>query len=103
VTIAFTLTRHFPAREALVYIAAQLAGATLAALLLLGIWPSQPAGLGATTPSISAGSAFVYELVLTAFLMFETIGARLSSLGVQIGIDTGGRHHAGDAAAAIRA
>ncbi len=50
VTIGFTLTRHFPAREALAYIAAQLAGAALAALLLLAIWPSQPGDLGATTP-----------------------------------------------------
>jgi aquaporin NIP len=70
VTIAFTVTRHFPAREAVAYIAAQLAGASLAALLLLAIWPSQPAGLGATTPSVGAGSAFAYELVMTGFLMF---------------------------------
>jgi MIP family channel proteins len=70
VTLAFTLTRHFPAREALAYIGAQLAGATLAALLLLAVWTDQPAELGATVPSVGAGSAFVYELVLTAFLMF---------------------------------
>src|SRR3979411_1506119 len=36
VTIAFTLTRHFPAREAVAYIGAQLAGATAAALVLWG-------------------------------------------------------------------
>ena len=42
VTLAFTLTRHFPAREALAYIAAQLAGAALAALLLLAVW-TEPA------------------------------------------------------------
>ena len=39
VTLAFTLTRHFPAREAVAYIAAQLAGAILAALVLLAVWP----------------------------------------------------------------
>ena len=33
VTVAFTLTRHFPGREAVAYIAAQLAGATAGALL----------------------------------------------------------------------
>jgi aquaporin NIP len=70
VTIAFTLTRHFPAREAVAYIAAQLAGATLGALLLLSVWTDKPADLGATVPSVGAGSALVYELVLTAFLMF---------------------------------
>jgi glycerol uptake facilitator-like aquaporin len=35
VTVAFTLTRHFPAREALAYIAGQLAGATLASFAIL--------------------------------------------------------------------
>ncbi|HEV2752272.1 MAG TPA: MIP family channel protein, partial [Solirubrobacteraceae bacterium] len=70
VTLAFTLTRHFPPREALTYIAAQLAGATLAALALLAVWPGQPAQLGATVPSVGAGSALAYEVVLTATLMF---------------------------------
>ncbi len=43
VTIAFTLARHFPIRDALAYIAAQLIGATTAALLLLAAWTSKPA------------------------------------------------------------
>jgi glycerol uptake facilitator-like aquaporin len=42
VTIAFTLTRHFSPRDAIAYIAAQLTGATLAALVLLGVWPASP-------------------------------------------------------------
>jgi aquaporin NIP len=70
VTLAFTLTRHFPPREAGAYIGAQLAGAATAALLLLAVWPDQPAALGATVPSVGAGSALVYEVVLTAILMF---------------------------------
>ena len=70
VTLAFTLTRHFPAREAVAYIAAQLAGAVLAALLLLAAWTEQPAELGATVPHVGPGSALVYELVMTAVLMF---------------------------------
>src|SRR2546421_9739223 len=57
VTIAFTLTRHFPAREAVAYIGAQLAGATAAALVLWGVWTDKPAHLGATIPTVSAGSA----------------------------------------------
>ena len=73
VTVAFTLTRHFPAREAAAYVAAQVAGALTAALLLLAIWPDQPAQLGATIPTVGAGSAFVYEVVLTAFLMFVIV------------------------------
>jgi MIP family channel proteins len=70
VTLAFTLTRHFPPREALAYVAGQLAGATAAALVLLAVWPSEPAALGAAVPSVGIGSALVYEAVMTAFLMF---------------------------------
>jgi aquaporin NIP len=70
VTLGFTFARHFPAREAGAYIAAQVTGAVAAALVLLAVWPSQPAALGATVPSVGSGSAFVYELVLSALLMF---------------------------------
>src|ERR671916_480804 len=70
VTVAFTLTRHFPTRDAAAYIAAQLAGGTVAALVLVILWPEQPAELGATIPSVAAWRALVYEGVLTAFLMF---------------------------------
>jgi aquaporin NIP len=97
VTIAFTLTRHFPAREALAYVGAQLVGATLAALALLAVWPSAPAHLGATNPSVGVGSAFVYELVLTSFLMFvimavatdtRAVGAAAAiAIGGVIGLD----------------
>src|SRR5215216_2070416 len=54
VTVAFTLTRHFPPRDAVAYVAAQLLGATLAAVLLLLLWPGAPAELGATSPSVAA-------------------------------------------------
>ncbi|HET9154910.1 MAG TPA: aquaporin [Solirubrobacterales bacterium] len=70
VTVAFALTRHFPRAEAAVYVAAQALGALLAAALLAIAWPSHPAALGTTLPSVGVGSAFVYEVVLTAFLMF---------------------------------
>jgi aquaporin NIP len=70
VTIAFTLSRHFPARDALAYVGAQIAGATAGALALLAVWTDKPAHLGATLPSVGSGSALVYEVILTAFLMF---------------------------------
>ena len=82
VTIAFTLTRHFPARDAVAYIAAQLAGATAAALVLLGVWTSKPAHLGATTPTVAAGSALLYEAILTAFLMFVIMAVATDSRAV---------------------
>jgi MIP family channel proteins len=97
VTIAFTLTRHFSPRDAIAYIGAQLAGATAGALLLLAVWTDKPAHLGATVPSVAAGSAFVYEAVLSAFLMFviiavatdtRAVGAAAAiAIGATVGLD----------------
>jgi MIP family channel proteins len=69
VSLSFFLTRHLPARDLGAYWLAQFAGATVAALLLLVVWPGAPADLGATVPSIAAGRALLLEVVLTAFLM----------------------------------
>src|SRR3954449_8338240 len=82
VTIAFTITRHFPGRDAVAYIAAQLAGATTGALLLLAAWSSKPAELGATVPSVGTGTALLYEIVLTAFLMFVIIAVATDTRAV---------------------
>ena len=82
VTVAFTLTRHFPARDALAYVAAQLAGATAGALLLLAAWSDKPADLGATVPSVGAGTAFLYEAVLTAVLMFVVVAVATDTRAV---------------------
>jgi MIP family channel proteins len=97
VTIAFTLTRHFPAREAAAYVGAQVAGATAAALVLLAVWSDKPAHLGATVPTVGAGSALLYEALLTAFLMFvimavatdtRAVGAAAAiAIGGTIGLD----------------
>lgn len=85
VTIAFTLTRHFPAREAAAYVAAQAAGATAGALALLAVWPDTPAELGATVPSVGTGSALVYEFVLTAILMFVIMAVATDTRAVGAG------------------
>ncbi len=97
VTLSFALTRHFPGREAVAYISAQILGAVLAAVLLLAVWPSQPADLGATAPSVGSGSAVVYEAVMSAFLMFvimavatdtRAVGAAAAiAIGGTIGLD----------------
>src|SRR5437868_5310172 len=57
VTVAFALTRHFPARDAVAYIGAHLAWTAAGQLLLLAAWPSTPPTLGATSPAMSPGSA----------------------------------------------
>jgi aquaporin NIP len=92
VTIAFALARHFPIRDALAYIAAQLIGATTAALLLLAAWTSKPAHLGTTLPSVSSGTALVYEIVLTAFLMFviTAVATDTRAVGAAAAIAIGG-------------
>ncbi len=69
VTFAFALTRHFPWARAVAYWGAQIAGALLAAALIRGSL-GKDAHLGATLPSGSQGQSFVWELVLTFFLMF---------------------------------
>jgi len=85
VTLAFTLTRHFPARDAAVYVGAQLLGALAGAALLLAVWPGEPASLGATVPSVGAGSALVYEAALTAFLMFTIMAVATDTRAVGAG------------------
>jgi MIP family channel proteins len=85
VTLAFSLTRHFPPREAAAYIGAQFAGATAGAFTLLAIWPDKPASLGATVPAIAPGSALVYEAVLTAILMFVIMAVATDSRAVGAG------------------
>jgi MIP family channel proteins len=82
VTIAFTATRHFPPRDAVAYISAQLAGATAGALLLLAVWSAKPAALGATVPSLDAGRALLYEIVLTAVLMFVIVAVATDTRAV---------------------
>jgi aquaporin NIP len=97
VTIAFTLSRHFPGRDAAAYVAAQLAGASAGALALLAVWPDRPGELGATLPTVGVGSALVYEVLLTAFLMFvimavatdtRAVGAAAAiAIGGTVGLD----------------
>jgi MIP family channel proteins len=69
VTFAFALSRHFPWTRAVSYWVAQLLGALTAALILRGSL-GNIADVGATLPSGSQGQAFLWELVLSFFLMF---------------------------------
>src|SRR4051812_5347466 len=69
VTLAFALTRHFPWPRAFAYWGAQLTGALLAAAVLRGSL-GNVADVGATLPSGSDRQSFLWEVVLTAILMF---------------------------------
>jgi aquaporin NIP len=92
VTFAFTLTRHFPRREAISYVTAQLTGAALAGLLLVAVWPAKPGHLGANAIGIGAGSALIVETVLSALLMFVimAVATDTRAVGAAAAIAIGG-------------
>jgi aquaporin NIP len=68
VTFAFALSRHFPWSRVGAYWIAQCTGAIAAALLLRASL-GDVANVGATLPSGSDGQSFLWEVVLTFFLM----------------------------------
>ncbi len=69
VSLAFALGRHFPWSRLTAYWTAQVGGALLAAAILRGSL-GDIANVGATLPSGSDGQSFLWEVVLTFFLMF---------------------------------
>jgi aquaporin NIP len=81
VTFAFALTRHFPWPRAVGYWAAQLLGALTAAALLRASL-GDVAHVGATLPSGSQGQSFLWELVLSAFLMFVILAVATDTRAV---------------------
>jgi aquaporin Z len=75
VSFAFALRGDFPWRRVPGYVAAQFAGAVLATLLLWALVGKHgPAGLTLPGPGISAGTAAVWEAVLTAGLVSTILG-----------------------------
>ena len=81
VTFAFALTRQFPWPRALGYWAAQLAGALSAAALLRASL-GDIAHVGTTLPAGSHGQAFLWELVMSAFLMFVILAVATDTRAV---------------------
>jgi aquaporin NIP len=69
VTFAFALTRHFPWPRLAGYWTAQALAALTAAAILRGSL-GDIADVGATVPSGSQAQSFLWEFVLTFFLMF---------------------------------
>ncbi len=72
VTLAFALTRHFPAREVPFYVGGQVGGAVLGAGILRILFPTS-ATLGTTVPAGDALQSFVLEILLSAVLMYVII------------------------------
>jgi aquaporin Z len=90
VTLGFWAARRFPGREVPGYIASQLAGAFAASALLRVLFPAH-ATLGATLAARGALPAFVFELVLTALLMFVILNVSTGAKerGITAGIAVG--------------
>jgi MIP family channel proteins len=96
VTFAFALSRYFPWSKAVWYWAAQLFGALVAAALLRASL-GNIAHVGATLPSGSQAQSFLWELIMTAFLMFVILAvatdtravgeAAAIAIGATIGLD----------------
>ncbi|HWB22647.1 MAG TPA: aquaporin [Gaiellaceae bacterium] len=81
VTFAFVLTRHFPWQRAVGYWLAQIIGAIAAAAVLRGSL-GNIAHVGATLPSGSQGQSFLWEIVLSAFLMFVVLAVATDTRAV---------------------
>jgi MIP family channel proteins len=90
VTIGFLVTRRIAPLLALLYIVAQLVGATLAGLLLRIIFPEavwQAAQLGTPNlaPGVSFGTGVLLEAVLTFFLLLAVFGTAVDERAPKIG------------------
>jgi MIP family channel proteins len=96
VTFAFAVSRHFPWPRAVAYWGAQFLGALSAALILRGSL-GNIAHVGATLPSGSQAQSFLWELVMSAFLMLVVMAvatdtravgeAAAIAVGATIGMD----------------
>jgi MIP family channel proteins len=91
VTFAFALSRHFPWTRAAAYWGAQLVGAITAAAILRGSL-GDIADVGATLPSGSQAQSFLWELIMSAFLMFVimSVATETRAVGEAAAIAIGG-------------
>ena len=90
VTIAMLVTRRIAPLLGLLYIVAQLVGATLAGLLLRAVFPQavwQAAQLGTPmlAPGVSFGTGVLVEAALTFFLLLAVFGTAVDPRAPKIG------------------
>lgn len=90
VTIGFLVTRRIAPLLGLLYIVAQLVGATLAGLLLRAIYPQpvwQAAQLGTTNlgPGVSFGTGVLIEAILTFILLLAVFGTAVDPRAPKVG------------------
>ncbi len=86
VTVGFVVTRRLAIGAGVVYIIAQLIGASVGALLLTAVFPNAAAqavqlGTPALAAGVSAGTGIVVEAVLTFFLVLVIFGVAVDPRG----------------------
>jgi len=91
VTFGFYVLKRINLKNCVMYILFQCMGAILASLFLKLVFPMHVL-LGATFPGVSVWAAFVYELILTFFLMFVilSVATGAKEKGVIAAIAIGG-------------
>jgi MIP family channel proteins len=89
VTFAVWLTRRIGTSTAALYIVAQLAGASLAGVLVMLIFPSSSAHLGALavdTARVTPAIAVLIEAALTFFLVLSVFGTAVSGRSPNVSV-----------------
>ncbi|ASQ90758.1 aquaporin [Prosthecochloris sp. GSB1] len=91
VTLGFFFAGRIGARDIAPYIASQLGGALLAALLLKLLFPEHPS-LGSTLPEAGVSRAFMLEIILSFLLMFVILNVSAGHMekGIMAGVAVGG-------------
>jgi MIP family channel proteins len=90
VTAAFVVTGRMPAGTGVVYLVAQLVGASLAAFFLAAAFPEAVRkavmlGTPVLNPNITAGTGIIVEAILTFFLVFAVFGTAVDGRGPRVG------------------
>lgn len=82
VTIAFSLSRHFPPKKVVGYVLAQISGGLLASLLHWVFFSDINHGFGVTQTFLPSLYAVGFEAILTFFLMFVIISVATDTRAV---------------------
>lgn len=90
VTIGFMITQRIVRLVGIAYIVAQLAGATLAGLLLralfsTAVWQSAQLGTPSLAPDVSPGTGILLEAILTFFLLIAIFGTAVDERAPKLG------------------